>query len=74
MAKGKSVIKLDHLQAYQQMQLEEESAQYLTINTHTGMYHAHKWVWMLGYNSPLFLSFFQQYLFLFLIFLNIIFI
>jgi len=33
----------------------------------------HKWVWMLGYTSPSFLCFFQQSLFLFLIFLDIIF-
>ena len=38
MAKGKSFSKLDLSQAYQQMQLDEQSAQYLTINTHLGMY------------------------------------
>ena len=38
MAKGKNFTKLDLSQAYQQMQLVEESAQYLTINTHMGMY------------------------------------
>ena len=33
LAKGKSFPKLDLSQAYQQMRLDEESAQYLTINT-----------------------------------------
>jgi len=37
-AKGKIFTKLDLYQAYQQMQLVEESAQYLTSNTHMGMY------------------------------------
>ena len=38
LANGKAFTKIDLSQAYQQMQLEESSAQYLTINTHTGMY------------------------------------
>ena len=35
---GKFFSKLDLSQAYQQMQMEEESAKYLTINTHLGLY------------------------------------
>ena len=38
LANGKAFTKIDLSQAYQQMQLEESSAQYLTINTHTGLY------------------------------------
>ena len=35
---GQHFSKLDLSQAYQQMRLEETSAQYLTINTHQGLY------------------------------------
>ena len=35
---GKFFSKLDLSPAYQQMQMEEESAKYLTINTHLGLY------------------------------------
>lgn len=35
---GKIFSKLDLSHAYQQMLLEENSAQYLTINTHLGLY------------------------------------
>ena len=35
---GRYFSKLDLSQAYQQMQMEEESAKYLTINTHLGLY------------------------------------
>ena len=38
LTKGKYFTKLDLSQAYQQMQLEETSAQYLTINSHQGLY------------------------------------
>ena len=38
LAKGKSFSKLDLSQVYQQMRLDEKLAQYLTINTHMGMY------------------------------------
>ena len=37
-ANGKAFTKIDLSQAYQQMQLEESSAQYLTINTPMGLY------------------------------------
>ena len=37
MAKGKKFSKLYLSQAYKQMQLDEQSAQYLTINTHMGI-------------------------------------
>ena len=35
---GKAFTKLDLSSAYQQMQLEEESRQYIAINTHRGLY------------------------------------
>ena len=38
LANGKAFTKIDLSQAYQQMQLEESSAQYLTVNTPTGLY------------------------------------
>ncbi len=38
LAGGKQFTKLDLTQAYQQMELEEESKQYLTINTPKGLY------------------------------------
>ena len=37
-ANGKAFTKIDLSQAYKQMQLEESSAQYLTINTPMGLY------------------------------------
>ena len=37
LAKGKRFSKLDLSQTYQQMKLDEKSAQFLTINTHMGM-------------------------------------
>lgn len=36
---GKTFTKLDLSSAYQQMPLEEESRQYVTISTHRGLYH-----------------------------------
>ena len=36
---GRVFTKLDLSQAYQQMLLDEESRQYVTINTHLGLYH-----------------------------------
>ena len=36
---GKQFSKLDQRSAYQQMPLEEESANMVTINTHQGLYH-----------------------------------
>ena len=38
LANGKAFTKTDLSQAYQQMQLEESSVQYLTINTPMGLY------------------------------------
>ena len=38
LANGKTFSTLDLSQAYQQMLLEEESAQYVTVNTHLGLY------------------------------------
>ena len=38
LANGKAFTKIDLSQAYQQLQLEESSAQYLTINTPMGLY------------------------------------
>ncbi|KAL5489261.1 hypothetical protein EMCRGX_G018331 [Ephydatia muelleri] len=38
-ANGRVFTKLDLSQAYQQMLLDEESRQYVTINTHLGLYH-----------------------------------
>ena len=35
---GEKFTKLDMSQAYQQMELDEDSKQYLTINTHKGLY------------------------------------
>ncbi|KAL2088270.1 hypothetical protein ACEWY4_015169 [Coilia grayii] len=39
LAGGQKFTKLDLSQAYQQVQLEEKSRRYLTINTHKGLYH-----------------------------------
>lgn len=39
LAGGQQFTKLDLSQAYQQVQLEENSRRYLTINTHKGLYH-----------------------------------
>ena len=36
-ARGEKVTKLDLSSAYQQVLLEEESRQYVTINTHLGL-------------------------------------
>ena len=38
LAGGKKFTKIDHRQAYHQMGVEEESQEYLTINTHQGLY------------------------------------
>ena len=37
-ANGRAFAKLDLSQVYQQMLLDEESRQYVTINTHLGLY------------------------------------
>lgn len=39
---GKKFTKLDLSQAYQQVELEESSKQYLTINTHKGLYKVNR--------------------------------
>ena len=39
LAGGKKFSTLDLLQAYQQLLLDDESAEYGTINTHRGLYH-----------------------------------
>ena len=38
LAGGKTFSKLDLSQAYQQLRLDEESAKYVTVNTHRGLY------------------------------------
>ena len=38
LAGGRQFTKLDLSQAYQQLLLDEESKQYLTVNTHLGLY------------------------------------
>ena len=38
LAGGKTFSKLDLSQAYQQLRLDEESAKYVTVNTHLGLY------------------------------------
>ena len=38
LAGGEKFTKLDHRNAYLQMQLDEQSKQYVTINTHRGLY------------------------------------
>ena len=35
----KFTLKLDLSQAYQQLELDEDSSQYVTVNTHRGLYH-----------------------------------
>ena len=42
LAGGERLTKLDLSQAYQQVELEESSKQYLTINTHKGLYHVNR--------------------------------
>ena len=39
LANGKSFTKLDLAHAYQQLQLDDESRPYTTINTHRGLFH-----------------------------------
>ena len=39
LANGKSFTKLDLAHAYQQLQLDDESRPYTTINTHRGIFH-----------------------------------
>ena len=38
LAGGKKFTKLDLSQAYQQLELDEDSSQYVTVNTHRGLY------------------------------------
>ena len=38
LADGKKFTKLDLSQAYQQLELDEDSSQYVTVNTHRGLY------------------------------------
>lgn len=42
LAGGKKFTKLDLSQAYQQVELDESSKQYLTINTHKGLYQVNR--------------------------------
>ena len=43
LAGGKTFSKLDLLQAYQQLMLDETLAKYVTINTHRGLYRYNRW-------------------------------
>ena len=42
LAGGQTFSKLDLAHAYQQLELEEESKQLLTVNTHKGLYRYHR--------------------------------
>lgn len=42
LAGGKKFTKLDLPQAYQQVELDESSKPYLTINTHKGLYQVNR--------------------------------
>ena len=45
---GEKFTKLDMSQAYQQMELDEDSKQYLTINTHKGLYRYNRGQWKIS--------------------------
>ena len=44
LAGGKKFSKLDLRQAYLQMEMEEDSKKYITINTHKGLYQSNRLV------------------------------
>ena len=53
---GKSFTKLDLAEAYQQIPLEETSKEYVTINTHKGLYRFNRWAHLVCLLLRLFFS------------------
>ena len=47
LAGGKKFTKIDLRQAYHQMEVEEESQEYLTVNTHQGLYRYNRLVFVM---------------------------